>query len=299
MTGILNFFRKALLALFLFGAVGYFLYAYAAPCKAPVGYRIGSLDSRFGLTEDELRAALRDAEAIWEEAAGEELFVYDEKARMPVNLLYDSRQAITQKNNSIKDAIDETSETADTVKSAYDRANAQYQSAKSDYLSAQSAYDAQLAAYNRDVVYWNGRGGAPSREYQSLQSRKEALQRAADALEQKRLALNRLADQVNSLSERYNELAAKVNSGVDAINRTAGREFEEGLYTKSALSSRIDIFEFSDRDELVRVLAHELGHALGLDHNANPDSIMYELNESENTKPTQEDLAELRAKCSL
>lgn len=295
----LDLLRKGFMVLLLFAAGGYFLYAYAIPCKAPVHYRIGTLDERFEISEGELRAALLEAEAIWEDAAGEDLFEYRADARMPVNLLYDTRQAITQKNNDIREEIDRTSDTADTVKAAYDAVNGRYQTQKQSYLSAQASYDAQLKAYNESVAYWNARGGAPAREYQALQSQKASLERAGAALEEKRLALNALAEEVNALSGRYNDLAEEVNSGVDAINQTAGREFEEGLYTKSAWSSRIDIFEYSDRAELVRVLAHELGHALGLDHNQNKESIMYELNESENTKPTQEDLAELRGKCDL
>lgn len=299
MRALFEFLRKATPLLLLALAGGYFMYVYAVPCKIPLEYRVGSLDSRFDLTQEELRSALKEAEGLWEDAAGEDLFVYAEDGRLPVNLVYDTRQAITERNNSIKEDIDETSGTADSVKAAYDRANAQYQSKRAAYLAAQADYEAQLKSYNDSVAYWNARGGAPAKEYAALQSQKAALERSAQALESQRLALNTLAEEVNALSGRYNELAAEVNSGVDAINKTAGREFEAGLYTKSALGARIDIYEFSDHHELVRVLAHEMGHALGLEHNANPDSLMYELNESENTTPTKEDLAGLRTTCGL
>jgi hypothetical protein len=281
------------------GASGYLFYSYAVPCKVPVRYTIGVLDERFGLSEESLKSALAEAEALWEKPAGVELFVYEKGASMPVNLIYDGRQATTEKNNTIKESIDRTTDTADTVKEAYDEAESKYQSMKSSYLSVQTAYEAQLKAYNDKVAYWNARGGAPPSEYRALQSQKAAVQYSSDALEKQRVALNMLAEQVNALSTRYNELAQKVNTGVDAINKTAGREFEEGLYVKSALSSRIDIFEFSNRSELVRVLAHELGHSLGLNHNDNPDSIMYALNESENSIPTKEDIASLRSVCRL
>jgi predicted Zn-dependent protease len=64
------------------------------------------------------------------------------------------------------------------------------------------------------------------------------------------------------------------------------------------LGEEINIYEFDSRTALLRVLAHEFGHALGLDHNDNEQSIMHYLNSSTNLKPTKEDLAALREVCA-
>ena len=51
------------------------------------------------------------------------------------------------------------------------------------------------------------------------------------------------------------------------------REFTQGDYQ----GDHINVYQFRDRAELILVLAHELGHALQLDHVENPASIMYYL----------------------
>ena len=290
--------RSALLILLLAGAGGYYLYA-RTPCHTPIAYSVGALDPRFDLSEQELLDATVKAAALWEDAAGENLFEYKKGGSLPINLVYDSRQETTQHNSQLSDAIDSTVETADSVKAAYNAAQAKYKAASAAYFAAQAQYQSALAEYNAQVEYWNVRGGAPQSEYKALRSQKAALEERAGAVEQLRLESNTQAQSVNALSARYNELASKANATITVLNQTANREFEEGLYVRSAAGARIDIYEFRDKGKLVRVLAHELGHALGLEHNHNPESLMYEINQSDNTEPTAEDLAALKAACGV
>ncbi len=298
MLRALTLIRQLILVCILIAAGGYYFYV-RTPCHLPIRYSVGTIDSRFGLSQKQLLDATAQAAAVWEKAAGVKLFAYTPGSGMPINLVYDSRQQTTQKNNTLQDSIDKNSGTADSVKAAYNSAEATYKQQQTDYASAQTAYQSALTAYNQKVAYWNARGGAPRSEYQSLQAEQAALQQQAAALETKRTALNAEADQVNTLTAQYNALAAKVNATVSTINQSAGKEFEEGLYSTTAFSSKIDIYEYSNQDKLVRVLAHELGHSLGLPHNKNPESIMYELNQSTNMVPTAEDLADLKSICGV
>lgn len=95
----------------------------------------------------------------------------------------------------------------------------------------------------------------------------------------------------------YNARIAALNAQVAAYNQSAGHTFEEGQYLRDKSGERINIFEFTSQNQLERVLAHEFGHALGLDHNDDPKSIMYAENEAGGLSPSAADLSALRTLC--
>ncbi|HEY2773928.1 MAG TPA: matrixin family metalloprotease [Candidatus Binatia bacterium] len=272
--------------------LGYWLRVFLAPCGTPLHYRIGTIDGRFRVTRSELRSALEKAEAMWEGPLGQNLFEYDEKATLVVNLQFDTRQDQTQDTNRRKADIDSTSTSAADARSRYDAANSRYESDKSAYSAAEASLNAKIDEFNREVQTGVG-------DDVQVQARREQLDRGRMDLDAKRHDLNDLGERVNTLRRRYNELADSINTDIAAINRNSGREFEQGLYTRNSEGTHIDIFEFQDRDDLVRVLAHELGHALGLEHSTDSDSLMYALHTQEHATVTAPDLAALRRRCRL
>ncbi len=240
-------------------------YANTRPCAQPIPYAIGAVDARFGITNSALIADAESAAAIWNKAAGRTLLVYDKHAAMKINLIYDAREANAKLGNEI--ALQQAEE--DSARAALDTAQAQF-------ASAQTAYD-------QEVTTVNARGGATPSE--------------AAALTAERDSLNALADSITSRVASYNASVAALNAVVQQYNQTAGHTFEEGEYVRDSAGQRIDIFEFIGTTQLERVLAHEFGHAIGLDHNGDPASIMYAKNESGNLVPTSADLAALKAVC--
>lgn len=277
----------------------YELRGWTAPCSSPLPYRTGDVDSRFGLSEAAFLDVLREAEAIWEGPTGRDLLQYAQDADLPVNLVYDNRQQVAQENLRRKDSIERTSGSAEELKAEHEAASARYEAAKKKYQAAQAAHDTRVAAHNRNVESWNARGGAPPAQLAAVRREEAELTSSANALEKTRLGINSLADRANTLSARYNDLVEELKAGVDAINSTAGREFKQGRFIQDSKGIRIDVFEYVSREDLVHVLAHELGHALGVGHNDNPESIMYGLNSSRTSVLTGEDLAGLRETCGF
>ena len=91
----------------------------------------------------------------------------------------------------------------------------------------------------------------------------------------------------NNFSSRKSHHKKNVNNKVGTINQNAGLQFEEGIYNPR--DKTITIYEYTDANSLKRVLAHEMGHALGINHVDNPNSIMYYLNNAKTFALTKED----------
>ena len=284
------------------GAMAFFAYTNfieRKPCVSPIEYRLGAWDERFGVSQAEVLGALEKASAIWEKPLGKDLFKYDAKGKLAVNFVYDERQQLTQRNQSLESGINQTKLSADAAKQKYTALNQEYEQNLLDYNNLLRQFEQAQQSYNVVVASWNKKCGAPKGVYDQLAAQASNLEAQQNVLEQKRQDLISLANEINALISQYNLLVSKVNANVKVINQTAGREFEEGVYIFDTSGTRINIYEFSDEAKLVRVLAHELGHALGLEHNLNPDSIMYELNQSQNISLTAEDLGSLKDKCNI
>ena len=105
------------------------------------------------------------------------------------------------------------------------------------------------------------------------------MEQEKSSLDAQRTVLNQTAADLNALGNRINAIATELNIDVDIHNQRFGeaREFDQGDY----FDSRINIYQFEGISDLRLVLAHELGHALSINHVENPKSIMYYLMEKQ------------------
>jgi hypothetical protein len=256
----------------LFGG-GYWYYTALAGCNVPISYQIGEVDPRFGISEDEVKNAVSGAESMWEDGTDRNLFTYSPEGRLVINFIYDERQELTNELDEYEELLDRKETMSDSVKVQYDTLVREYNALRTSYEASVDAYEAKLDDYNDEVAKWNARGGAPKDVYERLQSTKESLQDEEDRLQSRSRELNSLARKVNSVGSQGNSLVTDYNSLVNEYNEKfdGGKEFTQGDYEDDV----INIYEFGDEDELVVVLAHEMGHALGIEHVEGEASVMY------------------------
>ncbi len=272
------------------------------PCTSPISYSIGSFDPRFGITRDRFLDAVGTAEAIWEKPLGKELFASSSSGKLKINLIYDDRQAATAKLQKLGIAVKDDQAT-------YDKVKAKYESLVADNKHKLAALDTRIAAfevrndaYNAEVAHWNERGGATPDAYNRLLDEKAALQTEVAQIKKLQNEFNAEVENINATVEILNRLAQTLHieaANYNVIGSAHAGEFTEGEYTSGPEGIAINIYQFDDKGKLVRVLAHELGHALGLEHVEDTKAIMYRLNDGVNEKLTASDLAALKSLCRV
>lgn len=272
------------------------------PCKYPISYSIGEFDTRFGVTKQDFLATLKDAEAIWESSIQKDLFKYKEDGGLKINLIYDDRQKTTTELRKIESSVENTRENYDTLKIEYDKLVSAYEKEKKQYEIRLSAFETKKDAYDAEVTKVNSKGGGNKETVARLNAEKNSLVYEMNSLNSMQAKLNADVKKINSLSETLNSLVKNLNLNVNKFNTigsSLGEEFEEGVYVSDVEGRRINIYQFENRTKLLRLMAHELGHAVGLDHNDDPKAIMYRLNNGYNEKLTATDLADLKQLCGI
>lgn len=281
--------KKFLLLIVILFGLGVFIYTqpqaakpltdlfYYSPCEKPQEYTIGSVDPRFNLSQEEFAQAIDQAVIVWNEAEGKTLFVYDKDAEkedlLKIRLVYDKRQLLNSQVDSIENQIEEKKSVLQTSIARYE----------SDLAS----FKKRVADLNNRIQEWNSKGGAPKDEYEKLISEQKALQEEGNAL-------NDRARQLNLSTDSYNADVGDLQQAVDTFNQELERKPEEGLYDPK--DNSITIYFNNSQPELVHTLAHEFGHALGINHVQNEEAIMFPY-VNEVITPSVEDIAALHEVC--
>ena len=270
-------------------------------CRDPLAYKIGSIDERFGWTTDDVEKMLSDAEYIWEEQTGRDLFVNDpdNKKAVPVNFIFDKRQQELLTEVRVRTNLEANWQTYEEMLSAYSLMKKKYDEAKSALDKKVAQYESKLDEYNKKVSAWNKKRGGQS-EYDALNREKKSLDSEKILLSKSFDSFNDLTDQLNSMSDLINDSYDKFASETDRYNDTfeGSNNVEVGHFN----TKEINIFQFDSIDGLRFTLAHEMGHALGLDHVENKLSLMNAVQKEQDIitpRLTIEDIAELNDVCGF
>lgn len=272
------------------------------PCASPIKYSLGKIDSRFGLAREDFKDAIVEAEAIWERDVNRDLFTVIDSGELEINLIYDYRQDATRKLASLGLVIKDDKATYDKFKVAYESLLSKVQADRVQLEDQVAVFKKKKAVYEKNMNYWNSNNRISSDEVAWLNALRAELEKDSQNINSFQAMVNSSIDNLNALAEVLNRLAGNLNLSVSRYNTVGvnrGEEFEEGEFISDANREMINIYEYENDTKLIRVLAHELGHALGIGHVEGKDSIMYKYNQAVNPSLSTEDLSALKNRCRI
>ena len=266
-----------------------------SPCKVTMGYKIGRFDTQFGISKTKFIEEIDAASSLWGEQVEKKLFKYDEKGPLTLNLIYDERQAQTEDIKNLAIEIENTKNTAEALKKTFEQEKIIYVGDGEQLMKESEDLKTKYEIYSDKVTLYNSQGGAPYPEYERMNQELETLKQTSKNLTVRRDALIVYMGEINAKVTRYNELVSYINTLIKRSNTLGAKKFTEGRFSPS--TNTIDIYQYNDTVKLRRVIAHELGHVLGINHTETLYSIMYAVNTGTSTSLSTEDVDALHEVC--
>ncbi|MDZ7718854.1 MAG: matrixin family metalloprotease [Balneolaceae bacterium] len=248
----------------------------SSDCSEPITWRIGSIDQRFDLNKDDLRRIMKDVRNLWSDAANRTLIQYSDSGEVAINLIYSENQKFTENEQQLSGQIKKMRHNYFSMRTKYQRRSVEFQRQLKSYNQIFSEYAEIVNEYNLRLSRLTNSGIVSRNDDEKLKNLKkqmEFLEKKLNPLEEK---LNTEEGKLNQLSEKLNAYADEVNEFIYQYRNRFGqvRTFHQGIYINVGNQKKINIYQFENLNKLRLVLAHEFGHALGLNHTDNPASIM-------------------------
>jgi len=235
-------------------------------CEVPISWRIGKLDPAFNLTRMEAEAIGRHAAALWNDAVGKTLFVYNDVNGFPINFSYDERQQEILRDTLLKSNIASYDLVIDNHFDVMQFQEEDLRQQLQKFAQEKAKLAKDIASLERQLA-----AGVPTQKLEN--QRRQLVQRQND-LQTEAEWLNEQQEQLQWQQQNINATIRDRNDLLPTSQRPRVN-FEMGLMQIDKMQRTMTIFAFHSHKDLVLTMAHEFGHALGIDHTEAADSLMY------------------------
>jgi hypothetical protein len=270
--------------------------AWAKPslCDDPWTYRVGKVDSRFNMSYDDARDAVRQACAVWYKAYSCNLFSEDQKnGAITINFIYDERQQKVNEFRTLDASLESAKKNSRNLSSLLKQQTQELEQKKQDLANAWKGYADRYNTLDVKVRVMKMQPRLSEKDRQFLATEPPAMRALYRELEERGQDLRSEEKKLESLREAIRRQDEDVKKHGD-LEKSLDEPMKVGVYAQVDRYRVINIYLCLNEKRLVRTIAHELGHALGLQHCTNPESIMYYMDASDNMEITRDDLEDLK-----
>ena len=271
-------------------------------CSEILTWKIGDLDPRFNVDRETLKGLMSEVSGFWKDASGGSLIRYSDSGDLTLNLIYSDQQKYTDDEKLLSERIRKMRQHFYSMQLKYQRQSEIYGEVQNRYNSSQEEYNSAVDKYNGIIARSRAAGFVSGNDDQRLEDLKpkiERMDRALDTLFEEMIAEEmktaQLSVELIAFADRVNKFIFRYKSQFDSW-----KTFHQGVYLDVGGEKKINVYQFGDIKNLKLILAHEAGHALGLAHSENPQSVMYYHSEDDNMDSfhlTYEDLNALTNRC--
>ena len=249
---------------------------YISPCDEIITFRITHIDSRFNISEDEVLESLIEAANSWSDLIDKPIFQHSPQGEITVSLQFNEEVLLIQEAIELSSEISELKFRISVLKQEKERSS-------HSYMHKLSLFNREKREFNKTLDefygwlnshYISSSNQSNMKKYikknRGIEDKYEELIQEEARLNYERNELQLKVDQINEVIAKNNKLIHRYSEIRDSL-----KNYVKGNFVNEFGNKKITIYFFRDREELKSVFAHELGHAMGLNHVEKSNSIMF------------------------